>query len=76
MPLSSRKEVKKFVHRKLLFRLRRLTLFFLVIITIVIYELSQSHIAAYLALFGFIIGIAVGLLISKRMHHIRGCRNN
>ena len=70
MPLSSRKEVVKFVHRKLLFRLRRLTIFFLVIIGIVIYEVSQNYIAGYLAITGFVIGIIIGLAVAYRMHKI------
>lgn len=70
MPLSKRKEVKKYVHRKLLFRLRRLAIIFLIIIGILIYEISHNYIAGYLATGGFILGIAIGLMVNKRMHII------
>lgn len=70
MPLSSRKEVTKFVHRKLLFRLRRLTLFFLVIIGIIVYELVIYDVPAYIPLAGFAMGIVIGLLVNPRMHNI------
>ena len=49
MPLSSRKEVAVFVHKKLLFRLRRLALFFVIVASILIYEISQNYIAGILA---------------------------
>lgn len=67
MPLSSRKEVTKFVHRKVLFRLRRLAIFFIVVVAIVIYEVSQNYIAGLMAVGGLLIGVAVGLSVS-RMH--------
>jgi hypothetical protein len=70
MPLSKRKEVKRFVHRKLLFRLRRLAIIFLIITGVVIYEVSHNYIAVYLAVIGFMIGMVIGLLVSKRMHNI------
>ena len=70
MPLSKRKEVKQFVHRKLLFRLRRLTIFFIIITAILFYEISHNYIAGYLAFIGFEIGIVIGLLVSRRMHTI------
>ncbi len=70
MPLSKRKEVGQFVHRKLLFRLRRHAIFFIVITTILIYEISKNYIALYLAVIGFIIGIIIGLLVARRMHNI------
>ena len=70
MPLSKRKEVRKYVHRKLLFRLRRLAIIFLIIIGILIYEISHNYIAGYLAAGGFILGIAIGLMVNKRMHII------
>lgn len=70
MPLSKRKEVARFVHRKLLFRLRRLAIIFLVITGIVIYEVSQNYIAGYLAIAGFMVGMIIGLLVAKRMHNI------
>ena len=70
MPLSSRKEVTKFVHRKLLFRLRRLTLFFLIIIGIIIYELVTYDVAAIIPVLGFFSGVILGLLINHRMHKI------
>lgn len=70
MPLSKRKEVKRFVHKKLLFRLRRLAIIFVIITAILIYEISYDYIALYLAIIGFVSGIIIGLLVSKRMHHI------
>lgn len=70
MPLSSRKEVTRFVHRKLLFRLRRLTLFFIVIIGIIIYELVTYDVAAFIPVSGFVSGIIIGILINHRMHKI------
>lgn len=70
MPLSSRKEVKKFVHRKLLFRLRRLILFFLIIIGIMVYELVTYDVAAFVPAAGFFTGIIIGLLINPKMHKI------
>ena len=70
MPLSKRKEVAQFVHKKLLFRLRRLAIIFLIITSILIYEISHDYIAGYLAVAGFIIGYIIGLIVSKRMHNI------
>lgn len=70
MPLSSRKGVAPYVHKKLLFRLRRLAVFFLVVTGILIYEISKNYIKAYLALGGFIIGFTIGYLAGKRMHKI------
>lgn len=70
MPLSKRKEVKHFVHRKLLFRLRRLAIIFLIITGVLIYEISHNYIAGYLAFFGFMLGMLIGLLVSRRMHNI------
>ena len=70
MPLSSRKEVTPFVHKKLLFRLRRLAVFFLVFTGILIYEISREYIAGYLALAGFAIGFTIGYIAGKRMHKI------
>ena len=70
MPLSSRKEVAPYVHKKLLFRLRRLAVFFLVMTGILIYEISKNYIAAYLALGGFIIGFTVGYFAGNRIHKI------
>lgn len=70
MPLSSRKEVAAFVHRKLLFRLRRLALFFLIVAGILIYDISIDYIAGYLAMGGFIIGFIIGYFVARRMHKI------
>ena len=70
MPLSKRKEVARFVHKKLLFRLRRLAIIFLIITGILIYEISNDYIAGYLASAGFVIGVAIGILVSRRMHNI------
>lgn len=70
MPLSKRREVKKFVHKKILFRLRRLAIIFVIITAILIYEISHDYIALYLAIIGFMSGIGIGLLVSKRMHNI------
>lgn len=70
LPLSSRKEVTKYVHRKLLFRLRRLSVIFIIIICILFYEISNNYIAGYLAIGGFILGIVIGLAVSHRMHTI------
>lgn len=70
MPLSSRKEVSKFVHKKLIFRLRRLAIIFIIIFSIVIVEISMNYISLFLAFAGFVLGIVIGLLISKRMHNI------
>jgi len=70
MPLSKRKEVKQFVHKKLLFRIRRLALIFLIIFAILIYEITQHYIVIYLAAIGFMSGMIIGLLVSKRMHNI------
>jgi hypothetical protein len=70
MPLTSRKKVIKHVHRKLLFRLRRLLIIFLVVIIILVYEISHHYLALYIAMGGFILGIIIGLLVSRRMHHV------
>lgn len=70
MPLSSRKEVAAFVHKKLLFRLRRLALFFVIVTAILIYEISKNYIAGILALAGFFIGFLIGYVVGKRMHTI------
>lgn len=70
MPLSSRSEITKHVQGKLLFRFRRLVVFFVVIIAIVIDEVSHNYIAGYLAVAGFVAGVCIGLLVSKRMHNI------
>ncbi len=70
MPLSTRKEVKKYVHRKLLFRLRRLSLFFLIIISVLIYEITKYPNGILIAAVGFALGIMIGLLVAKRMHNI------
>lgn len=70
MPLSSRKEIAAFVHKKLLFRLRRLAVFFIVITAILIYEISVNYIAGYLAMGGLIIGFIIGYIVAKRMHKI------
>ena len=70
MPLSKRKEVGRFVHRKLLFRLRRLAIIFLIITAILIYEVSDNYKAGYIAIFGFMTGMIIGLLVARRMHTI------
>ncbi len=70
MPLSSRKEVPVFVHRKVLFRLRRLALFFVIVTAILIYEISQNYIAGILAFAGFLTGFTIGYIVAKRMHKI------
>ena len=70
MALSKRKEVARFVQRKLLFRLRRLAIIFLLITGVVIYEVSQNYIAGYIAVDGFMVGMIIGLLVAKRMHNI------
>lgn len=70
MPLSKRKEVARFVHRKLLFRLRRLAFIFLIITGILIYEISQNYIAGIIAADGFMLGMVIGLLVARRMHKI------
>jgi len=70
MPLSKRKEVGQFVHRKLLFRLRRLAIIFIIISVILIYDLSHNYIATYLPVIGFIFGMVIGLIIARRMHRI------
>lgn len=70
MPLSKRKEVAQFVHRKLLFRLRRLAIIFIVITGILIYEISHNYIAGLLAAAGFFIGMLIGLIVAYRMHNI------
>jgi hypothetical protein len=70
MPLSKRKEVARFVHRKLLFRLRRLAIIFLLITGILVYEISHNYIAGYIAAGGFLLGVFIGLLVARRMHRI------
>ena len=70
MPLSKRRDVAAYVHRKLLFRLRRLAVFFLVATGILIYEVSHDYIALYLALAGFALGFSIGYVVGKRMHTI------
>lgn len=70
MPLSSRREVTKHIQGKLLFRFRRLAVFFIIIIAIVIDEVSHHYLAGYLALMGFVAGFILGVLISRRMHSI------
>ena len=70
MPLSKRKEVARFVQRKLLFRLRRLAIIFLLITGVVVYEVSQNYLAGYIAVDGFMVGMIIGLLVARRMHTI------
>ncbi|MDQ6901998.1 MAG: hypothetical protein M3139_03165 [Bacteroidota bacterium] len=70
MPLSSRKEVAAYVHKKLLFRLRRLAVFFVVAIAILIYEISKNYLAGYIVVGGFIFGFCIGYMVAKRMHKI------
>lgn len=70
MPLSKRKEVARFVHGKLLFRIRRLAAIFLIITGILIYEISHNYIAGYIAVDGFMLGMVIGLLVARRMHNI------
>lgn len=70
MPLSKRKEVGRYVHRKLLFRLRRLAVIFLIITGVLIYEVSQNYAAGFFAIFGLLVGMIIGLLVSRRMHNI------
>jgi hypothetical protein len=70
MPLSKRKEVARFVHKKLLFRIRRLAIVFVIITAVLIYEISHDYIAGYLAAAGFLIGIIIGTIVSRRMHNI------
>jgi len=70
MPLSSRKEVAAFVHKKLLFRLRRLAVFFVIAIAILIYEISKNYLAGYLIMGGLITGFCIGYVVAKRMHKI------
>ena len=70
MPLSKRKEVARYVHRKLLFRLRRLAIIFLLITGILIYEITHHYIAVYIAADGFMLGMVIGLLVARRMHNI------
>ncbi len=69
MPPSSRKEVAAYVQKKLLFRLRRLAIFFVIAIAILIYEISKNYLAGYLAICGFI-GFVIGYIVAKRMHKI------
>jgi hypothetical protein len=70
MPLSSRKEVRKFVHRKLIFRLRRLAVFFIVVIGIIIYELATYDVSTIIPVIGFLSGQVIGLMKNHRMHQI------
>lgn len=70
MPISSRKGVTKFVHRKLIFRLRRLAIIFTIILSIIIIEAALGFIPYWLALAGFCLGLVIGILIGRRMHHI------
>ena len=70
MPISKRKEVARFVHKKLIFRVRRLAVVFLIITGILIYEISQDYIAGYLAAGGFLVGLVIGIMVSRRMHNI------
>jgi hypothetical protein len=67
MPLSSRKEVTRYVHRKVLFRLRRLTVFFIVVTVILVFEIRNHYIAWWLVVLGLLMGFCVGLAV-KRMH--------
>ncbi|MEO6221306.1 MAG: hypothetical protein ABIO81_12815, partial [Ginsengibacter sp.] len=55
--------------KKLLFRLRRLAIFFLVAAAILIYEISRNYIAGYLA-YCFIIGFTVGFIVGSSIHKI------
>jgi Na+/proline symporter len=70
MPLSTKRAVRKYVDDKLLFRFRRLFIFFIIIVAIVVDEVLHNYIAGYLAAAGFILGIVIGLLASRRMHRI------
>ncbi len=67
MPLSSRKEVKQFVHKKILFRLRRLAVFFVVVFGILLYNIFQNNINPIIAVGGFVLGYIIGISL-KRMH--------
>lgn len=71
MPLSSRKEITKYVQGKLLFRFRRLGVFFTLIVAIVIDEVSHNYLAVYLAITGFVAGVMIGLFVSTKMHTIK-----
>ncbi len=70
MPLSSRKEVGRFVHRKLLFRLRRLALLFILIVAIVVDEVLLNYISWYMAAGGFLLGLILGVVVGRHMHQI------
>lgn len=70
MPLSKRREVAQFVHRKLLFRLRRLAIFFLVIVGIIIYEMTMYNVSPLFLVAGFFLGVAIGIVINHKMHNI------
>ena len=70
MGLTSRRHITQFVHRKLLFRLRRLAIIFMLITVFVLYEIWQHSILIYTALAGFFVGIIIGIIVAKRMHHI------
>jgi protein-S-isoprenylcysteine O-methyltransferase Ste14 len=37
---------------------------------VLIYEISHNYIAIYLAFFGFMLGMVIGILVSRRMHNI------
>ncbi len=67
MPLSSRREVTRYVHRKVLFRLRRLAIFFIVVTIILVFEIRIHYIAWWLVVVGLVMGFGVGLAV-KRMH--------
>ncbi|MEO7961396.1 MAG: hypothetical protein ABIR19_07610 [Ginsengibacter sp.] len=71
MPLSSRKEVTVFVHKKLLFRLRRLAIFFLVAISFLGYEIAKDGEAFYFAILGILMGILIGYVAGNKMHSIK-----
>jgi hypothetical protein len=62
---KTRELSKKHVHRKLVFKLRRLAVVFLVIATIIIYDISKGVINPLLAIGGICLGYSIGMLLGR-----------
>jgi Na+/H+ antiporter NhaC len=62
---KTREVSKKHVHKKLIFKLRRLALVFFVITTIIVYDVLSRVINPLLALTGVLMGFFIGSLLGR-----------
>lgn len=65
-----RKSIRKYVDKRIFFRLQIFAVIFVVMLGIITYDIFQGSIAIHLALIGILVGIIVGL-IAGRMFNIR-----